>query len=487
MNKPVQNIDAQQFLSDLYIDGRWREGATGERFDILNPATEEVLTSVASAEIADADAALDAAEAAFTDWAGRSPRARSEILRKCWELMTARLDEFARLITLENGKAGNDARGEAAYAAEFFRWFAEEAVRADGLITQAPASGARIIVQHKPAGIAVLVTPWNYPAAMGTRKIAPALAAGCPVIIKPASETPLTLLALMPLLEEAGVPKGLVNVLPSRKTSALVDHMLHDPRVRVVSFTGSTQVGRKLLHSAADQVLKPAMELGGNAPLIVFEDADLDVAVEGAMLAKMRNLGEACTAANRIYVHERIAGQFAEKFTAAMSGLKLGNGLDPDVDVGPLVNAETRDKVAAFVDDAVAKGAKILLGGVAPDGPGFYYPPTVMTDVPETADCVHDEIFGPVAALQTFTDPEDVIRRANDTEYGLVAYVFTEDMKRGLQVCEKLDYGMVGLNRGLVSDPAAPFGGTKQSGLGREGGHEGMLEFMETQYISASW
>jgi len=487
MNQPVLNIDAQQFLSDLYIGGSWREGAERVRFDVLNPATEEILASVASADISDADAALDAAETAFGAWAGKTPRERSEILRRCWELMTARLDEFAKLITLENGKAGNDARGEAAYAAEFFRWFAEEAVRADGLITRAPASGARIIVQHKPAGIAVLVTPWNYPAAMGTRKIAPALAAGCPVIIKPASETPLTMLALMPLLEEAGVPKGLVNVLPSKKTGALVDHMLHDPRVRVVSFTGSTQVGRKLLHSAADQVLKPAMELGGNAPLIVFEDADLDVAVEGAMLAKMRNLGEACTAANRIYVHQAVADAFADKFTAAMAKLKLGNGLDPSVDVGPLVNADTRDKVAAFVEDAVGKGAKVLLGGKAPEGKGFYYPPTVLAGVPETADCVHDEIFGPVAALQTFSDQEDVVRRANDTEYGLVAYVFTEDMKRGLQVCERLDYGMVGLNRGLVSDPAAPFGGTKQSGLGREGGHEGMLEFMETQYISASW
>lgn len=473
--------------TDLYIDGQWRAGASGERFEVINPATEEVLASVASAEIADADAALNAAEAAMKDWAKRTPRARSEVLRKAWELMTARLPDFARLITLENGKARTDAMGEATYAAEFFRWFAEEAVRADGLITHAPASGARIIVQHKPAGLAVLVTPWNYPAAMGTRKIAPALAAGCAVIIKPASETPLTMLALMPLLEEAGVPKGLVNVLPSRKTGALVDHMLHDPRVRVVSFTGSTGVGRKLLHSAADQVLKPAMELGGNAPLIVFEDADLDVAVEGAMLAKMRNLGEACTAANRIYVHADVAETFTAKFTAAMAALKMGDGIEDGVDVGPLVNADTRDKVAAFVADAVAKGAKIELGGKASDGKGFFYPPTVLSNVPETADCVHDEIFGPVAAIQSFTDQEDVIARANATEYGLVAYVFTENMKRGMQVCERLEYGMVGLNRGLVSDPAAPFGGVKQSGLGREGGHEGMLEFMETQYISASW
>lgn len=471
--------------TDLYINGAWV--TTSERFDVINPATEEVLASVASADIADADAALDAAEAAMALWAAQTPRHRSEVLRKAWELMTERLPEFANLITLENGKARADAIGEATYAAEFFRWFSEEAVRADGMITHAPASGARIIVQHKPAGIAVLVTPWNYPAAMGTRKIAPALAAGCAVIIKPASETPLTMLALMPMLEEAGVPKGLVNVLPSRKTGALVDHMLHDPRVRVVSFTGSTGVGRKLLRSAADQVLKPAMELGGNAPLIVFEDADLDVAVEGAMLAKMRNLGEACTAANRFYVHEDVAEAFTAKFTAAMGALKMGDGTDPSVDVGPLVNADTRDQVAAFVDDAVAKGATVKLGGTAPKGVGFYYPPTVLTNVPKNANCFADEIFGPVAAIQTFTDQDDVIARANDTEYGLVAYVFSENMKRALQVCEALDYGMVGLNRGLVSDPAAPFGGTKQSGLGREGGHEGMLEFMETQYISASW
>ncbi|MDR9427491.1 MAG: NAD-dependent succinate-semialdehyde dehydrogenase [Salibaculum sp.] len=471
--------------TDLYINGEWR--ATDTRFDVINPATEEVLASVASAEIADADAALDAAEAAMADWAARSPRDRSEVLRKAWDLMTARLDHFAHLMTLENGKAGVDARGEAAYAAEFFRWFAEEAVRADGLITHAPASGARIVVQHKPAGLAVLVTPWNYPAAMGTRKIAPALAAGCGVIIKPASETPLTMLALMPLLEEAGVPRGLVNVLPSKRTGALVDHLLHDPRVRVVSFTGSTGVGQKLLKSAADQVLKPAMELGGNAPCIVFEDADIEAAVEGTMLAKMRNLGEACTAANRIYVHQDVAEDFTRRLTERMAALKLGDGTDPSVDVGPLVNADTRDKVAAFVADAVAKGAKIECGGTTPDGTGYFYPPTVLSGVTEDADCVHDEIFGPVAAIQSFSDQEDVIARANATEYGLVAYVFSEDFKRALQVCERLEFGMVGLNRGLVSDPAAPFGGVKQSGLGREGGHEGMLEFMETQYISASW
>lgn len=481
------DIDFDALHTDLWIDGAWRAGTGGERFPVLNPATEEVIATVASADIAEADAALDAAEAAMKLWAARKPRERSEVLRKAWELMTARLDSFARLITLENGKARVDAMGEAAYAAEFFRWFAEEAVRAEGLLMHAPSSGARILVQHKPAGLAVLVTPWNYPAAMGTRKIAPALAAGCGVVIKPASETPLTMLALMPLLEEAGVPKGLVNVLPSRKSGALVGHMLRDPRVRVISFTGSTEVGRKLLHSAADTVLKPAMELGGNAPCIVFEDADLDTAVNGTMLAKMRNLGEACTAANRIYVHEDVAEDFTRRLVARMSALKLGDGTDPTVDVGPLVNAETRDNVAAFVADAVAKGARIECGGEVPARKGFFYPPTVLSNVPATANCVHDEIFGPVAAIQTFRSEEDVIARANDTEYGLVAYVFSDNMKRALRVCERLDYGMVGLNRGLVSDPAAPFGGTKQSGLGREGGHEGMLEFMETQYISAEW
>lgn len=481
------DIDFDSLPTGLYIDGVWAAGAEGVHFDVINPATEGIIASVASAEIADADAALDAAEAAMREWAARTPRQRSEVLRKAWELMNARLDQFARLITLENGKARADAMGEAAYAAEFFRWFAEEAVRADGLLTHAPASGARILVQHKPAGLVVLITPWNYPAAMGTRKIAPALAAGCAVIVKPASETPLTMLALMPLLEEAGVPPGLVNVLPSRRSGALVDHMLHDPRVRVVSFTGSTGVGRKLLHAAADQVLKPAMELGGNAPLIVFEDADIDKAVEGAMLAKMRNLGEACTAANRFYVHEAVAEAFTDKFTEAMAALKMGNGLEEGIDVGPLVNADTRDKVAEFVSDAVAKGAQVRLGGAVPNGPGFFYPPTVLAGVSQNAACTRDEIFGPVAAIQTFTDQDEVVTRANDTEYGLVAYVFTGNMLRGLCVCEQLDYGMVGLNRGLVSDPAAPFGGTKQSGLGREGGHEGMLEFMETQYISANW
>lgn len=476
-----------EFLNKLYVGGEWREASNGERFDVLNPADETVLTTVASGTVEDALACVDAADAAFAAWASKPPRERGEILRKAFEIFTERLSDIARLITLENGKAGTDAMGEAKYAAEFFRWYAEEAVRSDGYLGMAPATGARIAIHQKSAGIALLVTPWNYPAAMGTRKIAPALAAGCPVVIKPASETPLTMLALIPILEEAGVPPGVVNVLPSRSSGEVVTSILADKRVRVVSFTGSTNVGRKILHAAADNIVKPAMELGGNAPFIVCQDADIEAAADGLMMAKMRNLGEACTAANRIYVHEDVEARFVELFTQKMAALKMGNGLMLDIDVGPLVNAETRDKVAYFVDDAVAKGATIKLGGNRPDGPGFYYPPTVLTQVPDSAECLHDEIFGPVAAIQTFTDEDEVIARANNTEYGLVAYLYTEDMRRGLGLSERLDFGMIGLNRGLVSDPAAPFGGTKQSGLGREGGKEGMREFQETQYISAEW
>ena len=333
----------------------------------------------------------------------------------------------------------------------------------------------------------MLVTPWKFPAAMATRKIGPALAAGCAVVLKPASETPLTMLALMPVMEEAGVPAGVINVLPSRRSGPVVDAMLKDPRVRVVSFTGSTEVGRKLLHAAADNVVKPAMELGGNAPFIVFEDADVDAAIDGAMIAKMRNMGEACTAANRFYVHEKVHDEFAKKLTARMQALKLGNGLDDGVMLGPLVNADTRDKVKALVEDAVGKGASVLTGGKAPTGPGYFYPATVLDKVPDSAKLLREEIFGPVAALQTFSSEDEVVKRANDTEYGLVAYVYTRDLSRGMRVSERLDFGMIGLNRGLVSDPAAPFGGMKQSGIGREGAHEGLMEFMETQYVSLTW
>jgi succinate-semialdehyde dehydrogenase / glutarate-semialdehyde dehydrogenase len=473
--------------TDLWIGGKWRKSSDNARFDVIDPATENKVASVASASIEDAKAALDAASDAFEGWAAKKPRERAETLRKAYELIMRDAERLAKLITIENGKALSDSRGEVAYAAEFFRWFAEEGVRNLGDVGRAPSSGARIFVHHKPAGIAVLVTPWNFPAAMATRKIGPALAAGCTVVLKPASETPLTMLALMPILEEAGVPAGVVNVIPSRRSGPVVDHMLHDPRVRVVSFTGSTEVGRKLLRSAADNVLNTAMELGGNAPFIVFEDADIDAAIEGAMVAKMRNMGEACTAANRFYVHEKVQGDFTKKLTAKMAALKMGNGLDDGVSLGPLVNAEGRDKVVELVDDAVKKGAKILTGGKRPDGTGFFYPATVLAGVPDNAKMLNEEIFGPVASLQTFTSEDEVIRRANDTIYGLVAYLYTKDIGRGMRVSEKLDFGMIGLNRGLVSDPAAPFGGMKQSGIGREGAHEGLKEFLETQYISVSW
>jgi len=486
MNAMYENLLAQ-VPTDLWIGGKWRKASDNARFDVIDPATENVITSVASASVEDAGAAVDAARDAFAGWAGRKPRERAEILRKAFEAIMAQAERLAKLITIENGKPLSDSRGEVAYAAEFFRWYAEEAVRNIGDVSRAPSSGARIFVQHRPAGIAVLVTPWNFPAAMATRKIGPALAAGCPVVLKPASETPLTMLALMPLLEEAGVPAGVVNVIPSRRSGAVVAAMLHDPRVRVVSFTGSTEVGRKLLHEAADNVVKPAMELGGNAPFIVFDDADIDAAIEGAMIAKMRNMGEACTAANRFYVQEKVHDEFARKLTEKMASFKMGNGLQDGVALGPLVNKEGRDKVKQLVEDAVKKGAKVLTGGVVPGGKGYFYPATVLTRVPDAAAMLNEEIFGPVASIQTFRSEDEVIRRANDTEYGLVAYLYTKDLSRGMRVSEQLDFGMIGLNRGLVSDPAAPFGGTKQSGIGREGAHEGMMEFLETQYVSTSW
>jgi succinate-semialdehyde dehydrogenase/glutarate-semialdehyde dehydrogenase len=473
--------------TDLWIGGTWRKSSDGGRFDVIDPATENKVASVASATVEDAKAALDAASAAFPGWAAKKPRERGEILRKAFELIMRDAERLAKLITIENGKALSDSRGEVAYAAEFFRWYAEEAVRNIGEVSRGPSTGARIFVHHKPAGIAVLVTPWNFPAAMATRKIGPALAAGCPVVLKPASDTPLTMLALMPILEEAGVPAGVVNVIPSRSSGKVVSAMLHDPRVRVVSFTGSTEVGRKLLHEAADNIVRPAMELGGNAPFIVFDDADVDAAIDGAMIAKMRNMGEACTAANRFYVHEKVHDEFTKKLTAKMAGLKMGNGLDDGIALGPLVNKDGLDKVIELVDDAVKKGAKVLTGGKAPGGPGFFYPATVLDNVADDAKMLNEEIFGPVASIQTFKSEDEVIKRANDTEYGLVAYLYTKDLSRGMRVSEKLEFGMIGLNRGLVSDPAAPFGGVKQSGLGREGAHEGLMEFLETQYVSVTW
>jgi succinate-semialdehyde dehydrogenase/glutarate-semialdehyde dehydrogenase len=416
----------------------------------------------------------------------RPPRERSEILRRAFDLMTERAEQLAALIVLENGKTLADARSEVAYAAEFFRWYAEEAVRVTGTVQTAPSGANRIVTLRQPIGVSVLVTPWNFPAAMATRKVGPALAAGCPVILKPASETPLTALAVGQILAEAGVPDGVVNVLPSRSSGALVGAMLDDPRVRKLSFTGSTEVGRLLLAAAARTVVSCSMELGGNAPFLVFDDADLDAAVDGAMIAKMRNGGEACTAANRFYVQRAIAGEFAARLSKRMAALTVGPGLMPGVDVGPLVNRDSQKKVGYLVTQSVDSGAQVLVGGAELDRPGFFFAPTVLTSVPAGAPVLNEEIFGPVAPIVVFDDEADAIASANETEYGLMSYLYTRDLARGMRVAEALDSGMVGLNRGIVSDPAAPFGGTKQSGLGREGGHECLLEFTESKYVATS-
>ncbi len=472
---------------DLYVGGKLVPSSDGGRFDVLDPATGAVIASVADGSVDDGLAAVDAAAAAAATWAATSPRERSEVLRRAFDLMNRRSEDLAHLISLENGKALADARGEVAYAAEFFRWYAEEAVRASGSLMTAPSGANRIMVQQQPVGVCVLVTPWNFPAAMATRKIGPALAAGCTMVLKPASDTPLTALLMARILENAGVPPGVVNVLPARRSGAVVSAMLHDPRVRKLSFTGSTEVGRVLLREAADQVVNTSMELGGNAPFLVLEDADLDAAVDGAMVAKMRNAGEACTAANRFYVHAAVADEFGRRLAERMGALRVGPGTSEDTEVGPLVNEEAVQKVDELVRGAWGAGGRVVLGGRRPDRSGSFYEPTVLVDVPAGAEILTEEIFGPVAPIVTFTDETDAIRMANDTEYGLVSYVYTRDLARGLRVSEALDSGMVGLNRGLVSDPAAPFGGTKQSGIGREGGHEGMLDYLESKYVAVDW
>jgi succinate-semialdehyde dehydrogenase / glutarate-semialdehyde dehydrogenase len=474
-------------MRDLFIGGRFVPASDGGRFDVIDPATGDVLQTVANGTVEDAMAAVDAAAEAAPAWAATAPRQRGEILRRAFQLMTERAHELARLISQENGKALPDALGEVLYAAEFFRWYSEEAVRIPGTLATAPSGTNKILVQYRPAGVCVLVTPWNFPAAMATRKIGPALAAGCTMVLKPASDTPLTALALAGLLAEAGVPDGVVNVLPARRSGAVVSAMVHDDRVRKLSFTGSTEVGRLLLHEAADRVVNVSMELGGNAPFLVFADADLDAAVEGAMIAKMRNAGEACTSANRIYAQAPVAEEFARRLANRMSALTLGPGTADGVQVGPLVNREAVEKVDELVRDAVAKGATVLTGGGRPDPDGCFYEPTVLTEVPAGAELLREEIFGPVAPIVSFDTEDEAIRLANDTEYGLVAYLYTGDVARGLRVSERLEAGMVGLNRGLVSDPAAPFGGVKQSGIGREGGHEGILDYLEATYVAVSW
>ena len=471
----------------LYIGGAWVAASDGGRFDVCDPATGKTIASVADGTVEDAIAAVDAAEQAADQWAATAPRERAEILRRAWQLMTERGEALARLVTLENGKALVDSRGEVSYAAEFFRWFSEEAVRASGDLATAPSGANKILVVRQPVGIAVLVTPWNFPAAMATRKIGPALAAGCTVVLKPASDTPLTALAMARILEDAGVPAGVVNVVPARRSGPVVSAMLHDPRVRKLSFTGSTEVGRVLLKEAADQVINCSMELGGNAPFLVFADADLDAAVDGAMVAKMRNGGEACTAANRFYVEAPVAEEFGRRLGERMAALRLGPGLDEDNQVGPLVNDDTASKVDDLVQAAVGAGARAVVGGRRPDREGYYFEPTVLLDVRPGSDILTEEIFGPVAPIVVFEDEDDAVRMANDTEYGLVSYLYTGDLARGLRISERLESGMVGLNRGIVSDPAAPFGGVKQSGVGREGGHEGMLDYTESKYIAVQW
>jgi succinate-semialdehyde dehydrogenase / glutarate-semialdehyde dehydrogenase len=473
--------------TDLSIGGSWAASSDGERFDVHDPATGEVLASVASGSADDATAAIAAADVAAAEWRETAPRERGEVLRRAFEAMIARREEIAEVIVRESGKAWADAVGEVTYAAEFYRWFSEEAVRAGGSLSTAPAGDKRILAIHQPVGVSVLVTPWNFPAAMATRKIGPALAAGCTVVLKPASDTPLTALLLAELMAEAGAPAGVVNVVPSRRSGASVGTMLADPRTRKVSFTGSTEVGRVLLEQAAQQILNCSMELGGNAPFVVFDDADVDAAVDGAMVAKMRNGGESCIAANRFLVHSAVADEFAGKLADRMAALRVGPGMDRASEVGPVINEAAREEIAGFVDNSVTGGARVLAGARIPSGPGWFYEPTVLAGVDRDDPLLAHEIFGPVAPVTSFTTDDEALELANATEFGLAAYVYSGDLARGLRAAEAIEAGVVGLNRGFLSDPAAPFGGMKQSGLGREGAHEGLLEFLETKYIAAAW
>ncbi|MEV7398100.1 NAD-dependent succinate-semialdehyde dehydrogenase [Aeromicrobium sp. NPDC092404] len=472
-------------MNGVFIGGRWLAGSAGE-FDVENPADRSVIGQVADGGPGEATAAVDAAAAALPAWRAMPPRQRSEILRRTYELMVRDTDELAAMISAENGKSLADATGEVTYAAEFFRWFAEEGVRTGGDYGVSPAGGTRTVVTHKPVGVAALVTPWNFPAAMATRKIAPALAAGCTVVLKPASETPLTALAVTRLLVEAGVPDGVVNVVPTTDASAVVSTWMADVRVRKISFTGSTGIGRILLKQAADRVVNSSMELGGNAPLVVTEDADIEAAVAGTMIAKFRGGGQACTAANRLYVHADIADEFTARLGAEVEKLTVGPASEGS-QIGPLISAKAADGVAALVDSAVAAGARISHQAAVPDSKGFYYPPTVLVDVAADADVVVNEIFGPVAPIITWTDEAEMLRQVNASEFGLAAYVFAGELQRAMRIGEAIDAGMIGINRGLVSDPSAPFGGMKQSGLGREGARAGLEEFTETQYLSIDW
>jgi succinate-semialdehyde dehydrogenase/glutarate-semialdehyde dehydrogenase len=467
----------------LLIGGRWREASGAARFDVRDPATGEVLTTCADATPDDGLAALTAAHDAQVGWAATPPRDRSEILRRAFEALVERTEDFATLMSLEMGKTVAEGRGEVTYAAEFFRWFAEEAVRIHGRYSVAPNGASRLLTMKQPVGPTLMITPWNFPLAMGTRKIGPAVAAGCTMVVKPAHETPLTMLLLAQVLREAGLPDGVLNVVTTTHSGAVCEPLIRDARLRKLTFTGSTAVGKVLVEQSAEQLLRVSMELGGNAPFLVFEDADLDAAVDGAMLAKMRNIGEACTAANRFFVHESLAEDFASRLAERMGALVVGKGTDEGVDVGPLITEKARDGVDELVQDAVGRGATVLTGGGPVPGEGWFYQPTVLAGVPADSRCLREEIFGPVAPVSTFSDDADAVAKANGTEYGLVGYVYTRDQSRVLRVAEAMEFGMVGVNTGIVSNPAAPFGGVKQSGFGREGGFEGIDEYLETKYV----
>lgn len=482
------NVDAivASAPRDLYIDGSWCSASDGGHFAVCDPATGGVVSEVADATPEDARRALEAASYSSESWAGTAPRERAELLRRSFEMMQERARELAILTTCEMGKPLGESLGEVAYASEFLRWFSEEACRLDGRFTTAPDGRTRMLVMRRPVGPCLLITPWNFPLAMITRKIGPAVAAGCTVVVKPAEETPLTALALMRVFEDAGMPRGVINMVPTSSPGATIAPLLSDARLRKLSFTGSTAVGAQLLRESANRILRVSLELGGNAPFIVFDDADLDEAADGAMLAKMRNNGEACTAANRFYVHRKIYSQFLELLNTRMRTVRVGGGFEEGVQLGPLVNDETRQKVSGLVEDAVARGATCTTGGIAIDRPGYFFEPTVLVDVPIGARLLHEEIFGPVAAILPFDDDDEVIHRSNESDAGLAAYVYTSNLTRALYVSEQLEAGMVGLNTGLVSNPAAPFGGVKMSGLGREGGHEGIYEYVDTRYVAVA-
>jgi succinate-semialdehyde dehydrogenase / glutarate-semialdehyde dehydrogenase len=475
----LTNVNTQ-----LFIGGEWREASGGATLDVEDPSTGEAIASVADATPEDASAALDAACNVQAEWAAHPPRERGEILRRAYEALTAKADELALVMTLEMGKPLAESKAEIAYASEFFRWFAEEAVRIEGRYATAPNGAGRLLTMRQPVGPCYMITPWNFPMAMGTRKIGPAIAAGCTMVVKPAQQTPLSMLALGEILDEAGLPAGVLNIVTSSKSSDVSKPIIGDARLRKLSFTGSTEVGRKLIEQSAHNILRVSMELGGNAPFLVFEDADVDAAVEGAVIAKMRNIGEACTAANRFHVAEKVQEEFTEKLAAQLADMPVGRGTNDEVKVGPLIDATQREKVKELVDDATSKGASVVLGGTERDGAGYFFEPTVLSGVPVEARLLKEEIFGPVAPVATFDEEEAAVAAANDTEFGLVAYVYTRDIKRAFRVCEGLETGMVGLNQGLVSNPAAPFGGVKQSGFGREGGAEGIHEYLEVKYVA---